>query len=267
MVGRLGVAARLKAKRISVCRGRRLLHPVRMARQRKARLPTGDELRTAATVLGLPADQLDVDAEPGSNREVTNLLAVIDAWLAAYLSFSGQWVDELDHETQFKVVASAEVKANSGGVPTSLMSAAIWRIRTAVITTLALHVAADPTRGAGGVEREPEPTDPTPAILALLQAASMMLAQWRDACSDSREAVRHHDQLYGTTDLAFDVTPQQLAAAALMAMERMEAASANLGLVATPVAGDALFDETPDWIENVQFPRWDVPPDAAPQNR
>jgi hypothetical protein len=43
---------------------------------------------------------------------------VLDAWLAAFLSFSGQGVDELDHETQFKVVASAEVKATSGGVPT-----------------------------------------------------------------------------------------------------------------------------------------------------
>lgn len=70
-----------------------------MARQRKERLTTGDELRTAATLLGVPAAQLDVDAEPGSNREVTNLLAVLDAWLAAHLSFSGQWVDEMDHET------------------------------------------------------------------------------------------------------------------------------------------------------------------------
>jgi hypothetical protein len=141
-----------------------------------------------------------VDETPGagSPREITHLLAVLDAWLSAYQSFHAQYVDEgLDGpaQVQVQVLARAEVDAHSAGVPTSLMSSAIWRQRTA----MAIVGALSPSE-ADYEQRRVDPAHPGVCLVALCQAAAMILDDWREASGDragaieygGRPPLRHH---------------------------------------------------------------------------
>jgi hypothetical protein len=102
------------------------------------RMPTAAELREAAGVLGVPlTDNQAIRPDDSARREVTRLLALLDSWLTAYGSFNARFVDERSAEEAFDIALRAEYAAN-GGVPTSLMSGALWRIGAAIMAVSSL---------------------------------------------------------------------------------------------------------------------------------
>lgn len=231
----------------------------------KPHLPTAAELRQAAELLGVPPGAMP-PGERGGAREVTELLAVLDAWVTAFLSFNVGFVDvDMDHQAQLDVLARAETGANSGGVPTSLMSSAIWRLRVAMCIVVALSPPGTDD------DSHRDPAHPGGTLVALLQAAVMILDDWRQANSDTNEAVDYGGRRYGIANAQYGPVARELAGAALDAMDAMSSARANISLGATPVAWMPLARAPDtDWIENIHYPRWpipdhpDLPADSAP---
>jgi hypothetical protein len=142
------------------------------------RVPTVDELRQAAALLHIPVDEHGMRlAERSPSRQVTLLLALMEAWLTAFQYAHDLTVDPLSADELAALVIAA-VGAVVQGDGAAAANMAIWHVQSAGFIARNL-----------GSTHPNDTRNPAAAVDALLRAATRILAGWRNTTAQPEVTV------------------------------------------------------------------------------
>lgn len=172
-------------------------------------LPTADEIRAAATYLQIPLDVDGMGLETMTpERQVTCLLGVMFAWIAAYQYVNDMETDPLDPDGMAMLVSSSQFEVTDG-VSAANMNAALWHMQWAAFINAEL-----------GRSSFDNPSSPASALLHLLRAAGLVMTVWRDVHA-SGHGISIDGTAYSMGDGTMMLHGRDEAAAALASIEQL----------------------------------------------